>query len=721
MFAPADWESSGGEAVSHHIRWGRRRHGIPGEVKVGGHWRLSTGMHEPHHTTSTTVIPTLFRSVFGTGRWSAVAAVTLSATILAGAVITVDALSSTPAASPTSPGSDGAPGLPAASPSDPVVDETDNVTDAPSPTNVPDEAAVEVVADETVPSAEGSEPEAPADEQDEGPAPAGDEIPPHADDVFGAVAPEPMAPTPLEPVQASNPACEHLLPGRAVAATPVVVLPVGEYSGEITVHNCSDEVVAVNLSAQYAGTAGGAEVIPVGGQATLGFQVYEDEFDAGSIALTVNVNEVAVGPTTPVQVSAFKPSINDHHPLAADVGLSAGEHLTGCGNQCITTAWLSPRPNSADVGLELRSHTSARYEVYVRPAASSAGGFLAVNTTPWTTSPGDHHIEWTTTLSPLQPDTRYQIEVRAIDEDGHVSSRSTTFRTADPVDQLAGNDPDPACSYQCITEAVVTPTGSFDEVAIEISTNSPAEITVLYGTSAVQWNGTTPSIPSAATTTSPDDQTTSWTPVLDGLDGDTTYNVIVRAEDTYGRRSHQVGSFHTEDEPPRSVEVTFEQVVIQYDGDKDVIFPNKGELTFRWGVDNLWWDSRSEHKHDGGDRFTLDEGDTTILVAFDNETARILTITGGERDRDNNLCQAYDNSDGDLWRRPFIDCNERTWNPAPDSFTLEDVENLPFCSEFHMTGHKATDRCAALSTPDRGNDHPRFTAYVRFHFLPVGG
>ncbi len=325
--------------------------------------------------------------------------------------------------------------------------------------------------------------------------------------------------------------------------------------------------------------------------------------------------------------------------------------------------------------------------------------------------------EWTTGLSPLQPETAYLISVRATDADGHVSVREGRFVTGTPHTDpdFAGNDGPVGCAVQCFTHAeVLVDEGEHSEASLSIETHTPAEIAVFYGTNPIEWNGDVPFIEQALGLHSGADPVTSWNPTMVGLEGETTYHVIVRAQDSKGRASYVTGDLQTAAAPPREVTVTFEKLLIDYTGDAALY----GELAFDWGINDDKLGSSSRAKIGIGN---LDLGTeaTTFTLEYHEDTEHLFTVNGGEWDAfsKNPLCQASGPDDPPLWRTSRF-CHRVKWNPAPASFSLDDIEQMDTCGPYNVGDGKLLDRCVVFSTPDRGNDYPRFRVYLSFHFEP---
>ncbi len=187
-------------------------------------------------------------------------------------------------------------------------------------------------------------------------------------------------PVPLEPVEGGAPECGALLPGRSIVAHPSpLVLDPGVMDGAITVVNCGSEATSFATSGpEYVGWGGSPQLLP-GESFDLGFQIDDSSFGAGAIEFELVFTEPG-GPPTPVDVYAWKPNMPDLMPQVADVPLSAGDEVTGCGSQCIVEARITRHALTADVTLGMKTHTEAALEVFLRPEPQPGDPILAIST-----------------------------------------------------------------------------------------------------------------------------------------------------------------------------------------------------------------------------------------------------------------------------------------------------------------------------------------------------
>jgi hypothetical protein len=386
-------------------------------------------------------------------------------------------------------------------------------------------------------------------------------------------------------------------------------------------------------------------------------------------------------------------------PLPGHLGnLSSG--LTGCQLECVTRAQLISNDFNANVMLEI----DAKVPVHVEVEVTKTG----TNSSKHFTKAG-YGTAWALSLSPLQPKTKYDLKLIAIDQQGHSKVFEHQFTTVDIIDGLAGNAQ--GCALQCITVGSVHKTDQFSKVQLHIETNSPARYDVWVSTSEPGWIGDAPILPLEAKVYENANPSTSATFDVTGLQADTVYHVIARAEDGWGI-DHRVGTFRTDQAPPVAVTVTFERIRVTYDGDKGAL--NRGELSFSWGFDGTSIGHRGEEKmHAPTDIDLTSHNSRTFLLPAQGWSLPWIGVSGAERDWDGKVefCAAGTG----VAAAPFhsADCDTKT-NVArtAGSFTQAEMAGLLDCSAWGFTGSKATHKCLLLVTPDMGDDYAQFTALV---------
>jgi hypothetical protein len=387
-------------------------------------------------------------------------------------------------------------------------------------------------------------------------------------------------------------------------------------------------------------------------------------------------------------------------PLPGHLGtITSG--LTGCQLECVTKALLVSNALNANVVLDIAATVPVHVEVEVTKTGT--------NSTKHFTKAG-FGTTWELSLSPLQPKTKYDLKLIAIDQDGHSRVFTHQFTTVDIVNGLTGNAQ--GCALQCITKGSVHKTAHFSTVQLQVETNSPARYDVWVSTSEPGTIGNAPILPIEAKVYENADLSTSATFDVAGLQADTVYHVIARAEDSWGV-DHRVGTFRTDQAPPVAVSVTFEQIHVTYDGDKGAL--NRGELSFAWGFDGMSIGQRGEEKMHAGTTINLSSHNSrTFLLPADGWSLPWFGVSGAERDWDGKIefCAAGTG----VASAPYYsaDCDTKT-NVARtgDTFTAADLAGHLPCSYWGFTGAQADHTCVLLVTPDMGDDYARFTALVR--------
>lgn len=387
-------------------------------------------------------------------------------------------------------------------------------------------------------------------------------------------------------------------------------------------------------------------------------------------------------------------------PLPGHLGtITSG--LTGCQLECVTKALLVSNALNANVVLDI----AAKVPIHIEVAVTKTG----TNSTKHFNKPG-YATTWELSLAPLQPQTKYDLKLIVIDQDGHSRVFTHQFTTVDVINGLAGNAQ--GCALQCITKGAVHKTGQFSTVQLQVETNSPARYDVWVSTSEPGTVGNAPILPIEAKVYENANPSTSATFDVTGLQADTVYHVIARAEDGWGI-DHRVGTFRTDAAPPVAVSVTFERIRVTYDGDKGAL--NKGELSFRWGFGGEAIGHRGEEKMHAGTNIVLSSHNSrTFLLPADGWSLPWFGVSGAERDWDGKIefCAAGLGVASAPFHSP--DCDTKT-NVARtgETFTESDLAGHLPCSYWGFTGAQADHTCVLLVTPDMGDDYAQFTALVR--------
>ena len=385
-------------------------------------------------------------------------------------------------------------------------------------------------------------------------------------------------------------------------------------------------------------------------------------------------------------------------PLPSHVGtITSG--LTGCELECVTRAQLISNGLNPDVVLEIDATVPVHAEIEITDVA--ADDSFHVNKAGYDTS-------WAIPID-LDPDTQYELELMVIDQDGVSRMFEHTFTSVDVVDGFAGNAK--GCALQCITEGSIVKTDHFSKVRLHVETNSPARLDVWVSTDAPTIVGGVPTLPLSAKVHENVNPSTSSTFDVIGLEANTTYHVIARAEDDFGV-DHQVGTFHTDNAAPIPVTVTFEKIRLTYDGDKWK--SNRGEVSFRWGLEGHAIGHRDEEKMKAPKNITLSSHNSaTYLLPAEGWELPWIGVSAAERDWDGlaEFCAAGTG----VASEPFYNaaCDTRI-NVArtPGNVTQADLDSALPCHSYGVTGERADLPCLFLDAPWQNDEYTTFDVVV---------
>jgi hypothetical protein len=502
----------------------------------------------------------------------------------------------------------------------------------------------------------------------------------------------------------SQPCPGMIADGLVVTPNPVKIIHGNK--GYFDIRNCADShlewtastVTWVDLSQSEGSLASGAVFRVL-------FTVDTSGLPTGAYGFTVSVNDIDVSVSGTKLGGFVAPGVTPS-PVPTIGGLIA-PGLPPCAGKCITRAWLSTLPGRADVSLEVSTNTSARISVQVdtEPPAYSDDG------EPYYTDPqlhqttADYRREWTTVLSPLQPDTKYHIVVAALDTLGGTSFQTGTFRTPDIADQLAAAEPG-GCSLECVQHAQLRPVFGTPDMAVEVRTQVPTTMQVLANGQAVA--GTDGAF------------VTKWEATLPLAPG-TSYEVVLRVTDEQGRTRQHSALVDTPTPAAAhlgGVLVTFHQIQVHDDAD-DTVFNRKGELRFLFEVDGSYLSQldTAEHKVESPATLSLDDGDRAPGrgVFLEDAPAQLtIRVQGHERDWDPGFCSAGGGFiDGPSGRLNGDGCDIE-WNTAAQTIDLHAMVEggpLPGCFGFPEGVHG--DLCVTLSAT---GDDPTFDVLVTIDF-----
>ena len=505
--------------------------------------------------------------------------------------------------------------------------------------------------------------------------------------------------------------------GQTILVTPdAVTLPAAASHFELTITYCGPSASTLTPAAG-PGMAGDWKQPPVmqpGETQTATVHVHREDFPVGGFSSHVDfADQHGAETTVPVAGVAF----GKFGAAQVSTSLTAGVGAPGCSAACITSAQLTPGLGIADLGLDVETNTPATLSVHLfnQPPMFIDGQPSAAGATPSATS-DTLTTSWTTGLDTLQPDTTYHLVIEATDAEQRSHRVVHSFTTLAPqASSFTGNDAEPGCAAGCVTAAQLMATDSFDTVGLHVETHTPAKVVAQVGT-GVTWDNGWPIVSGAITDATFNDFVTSWDATFVSLAPETDYIVVVRATDDNGKTDFRVGEFTTAAAPPIDVRVRFEKVLVRWDADSSPI--NRGELRFAWGIDDLRVGTRGESKHIGGDQITLESDTDGWLVSFTDDEAHLFTLAGGERDPKGVgfVCEAFKSPPGiSRWRvQDHHDCDNVKWNTAPMSMTADDIDKLPWCSEYGIDGAAGNRKCHDVDSPNFGDDVPRFAAIVSF-------
>jgi hypothetical protein len=525
----------------------------------------------------------------------------------------------------------------------------------------------------------------------------------------GAGQPEPV---PIDEVEEGGSAQEGPCPGVLADGLVITPNPVKLIStkGAIDIKNCDTEAVDWTASSvAWVTLAESGGNLPSGAVFRLLFTVKTTSLPTGPYSFTIEVNDIDV-PVSGTKLGGFVAPGGTTPPVPTVGGLIA-PGISPCATKCILKALLSTLPGRADISLDVRTNTPAKIVVQVdtrEPSYSNDGDPYYTNPQLKFATP-DRRSQWTTVLTPLQPETKYHIVVAAQDAQGGSSFQTGTFKTPKVINQIAGNEPG-GCSTGCVRSALLKPRLGGPDVDIEVRTHVPTKLQVLA-------NGQTIAGTDGAFVT-------EWDSVLT-LQPGTKYDITLKVTDEQGRTQQHTAVVNTP-EPPAShldrVLVTFHEVLVRHDGD-DTIFNRTGELRFRFEVNGqrvIELDT-GERKVKAPERVSLDDGDRDSGRSVIIENAPdVLPIRVQAQERDSyggptDYCAAGSPMFPETSGRTVVgDCIEVEWNTAEGAIELSTQAGgaLPPCYGF-PDGVRG-DMCVALGA---SGEDPEFDVYITIDFL----
>lgn len=401
----------------------------------------------------------------------------------------------------------------------------------------------------------------------------------------------------------------------------------------------------------------------------------------------------------------------DDYEWGGDSGLYIGGVEPGCLVGCVTSALISAKPTSPDVGFDIHTTVPTRFDVTV--ARIDTGALLHF-------SNGGYDTEWSTTLGPLTAGEDYALLVQVNDESGFEQILTHEFTAPDPIAPQWGFSGEvTGCAAQCIERGVVRTTDEADHVVVEVETSVDAYITVWVSTLPPVMVDGIPTLPDSAVVASPALAGTEWEFGVDGLATGTLHHIVVRAEDGNGAAAYRAGEFSTGKELPQVVEATIRWAFIQADGDVGLPFggPDKGEIRFFWGTEDAVTGYREEAKLKAGDTVFFDEDDDNTLYALATSDLAFPSIGFAAAERDWQPFQFGQWLPAFPPPAPYAGTYMTTNVVWTFPMTLDDIEDLPECGDWAEGADWADDRCVNIFSPDPGPNYAKFQLMISYRVI----
>jgi hypothetical protein len=496
--------------------------------------------------------------------------------------------------------------------------------------------------------------------------------------------------------------------GELIVNPTSITLLGGGTKGSVDILNCDPVAVAWSASTEAWVTLADTQgQLPSGATFRLVFSVNTMSLPAGGYSFQIEIERP--GHSTVVNVAGTKlggfVAPGPTPPPVPTVGGLVGNGPSGCAAQCITRAWLTTKPGSPDVSLEVATNTSAVIAALVDPEPpkfSTGGDPFFTSPDVHTTSDG-HHKQWTTTLAPLQPGTTYHIIVAAKDHAGGVSYRTGTFTTVKVATGFANQVPG-GCTSSCVKSALLTVKPGGLDVDIRVEAHVPLK-TQVYA------NGVTVASSEAKFLT-------TWSATLE-LEPGKNYEIKLRVTDEQGNSQTHQARYSTPKPIPshqNRIRVTFHKIWVTDDAD-NTTFNRKGELRFKFAVNGVHQSQldTGEHKVKAPAWVGLGSGRSVVI----DNAPDLLPIRVQAQERDNNqrgFCSAGGGMFPEKSGRTLIsNCYELEWNTADSAVDLHDTgqgQALPPCYGFPQGVHG--DLCVVLHAT---GDDPTFDVYLTIDFL----
>jgi len=515
--------------------------------------------------------------------------------------------------------------------------------------------------------------------------------------------------------------------GRLVVSPDPLHLTAGKNAGSLTVRNCGTEPTDwTSLSKPWVKLAAQQGTLAAGATHELGFTVDDSALPAGDYTFRIKVSQPGHNVYVDVYGSKVTKDVAQQPGTAGD----DDDKPAGCAASCITMAWLTPSHGTPDLALEVRTHTAAKLFVKVGTEAPQ----LDERGHPYIAQPAvsdstdlQFRTLWKTTLTPLEPGTKYHILVIAVDKQGQRTSETGQFTTTKPITGLSAGE-DGGCGSNCVESALLAAKPGSPNMTLTVRTHVPAKLAVYLDDQDPQTNGAGepyfPGAPDPAAAT--DEPRTEWTTELE-LEYGTTYRIILEAVDERSRSQFKQGSFSTGPAPAmhhsNDVLVTFHKIHVSNDADGGI---GRGELQFMFEANGEQRNELAvgERKVQAPDWIDLDRGDRgqgRSVAVYGAPDLLPIRVQAWERDLHNDdfgfeFCQRGDRMFDEVSGRvEFDDCDiDIEWNTAAATIDLHADTGggaLPACYGLEgITG----DICTVLVAD---GDDPHFTVYVTIDFI----
>ncbi len=518
-----------------------------------------------------------------------------------------------------------------------------------------------------------------------------------------------------------DPCAAVLANGETLLVLPLdVQLDPGSFSSNLTVTNCGTEAVdwtaATKPSVALAHEGGN---LAPGSTSDLAFTVDSGAYDPGAFTFKIKVSEP--GANTYVDVQGFRPTFGSDFQI--NPAFTTGGP-TGCEKQCIVKALLTPNLVNANVHIDVKLTVPAHLKIWVSEdpiVTNGLGNPVFPGVAPMVAT-SDMVETWDGTLGPLSASTDYNIIVKAIDENGKAAFQSGTFATLAPLDSPTGLDGGfgaGGCANDCITKALVGPTGDLSVMTLDTKTTVPTRLAVFVSTEEPSTAALGhPYFPGTAPVIELNDLVEARSLQLTGLEAATTYHIIVEAKDEAGNLSAEVGSFQTNDHPTRSVRITMHKIHVLEDGDPS--WKNRGEISFAWAVGDDQVGQLGERKLADGEWLDVPESISTYTLhdVAQGDFLPAIYVSGSERDADLNPEYCSMGTGAATTPGSSGACDTR-WNVAQSGFvTLASLQNLEPCVAHHSDFQFSDLSCMKLTTVNQpGDQWAEFEVIVSLEIL----